>query len=49
MSALGWTSTEKLIVILEEGTIVKYDIHGNIVKQIALPNVSIVLCMFYCM
>ena len=42
MSALGWTNTEKLIVVLEEGSIAKYDIHGNYLHQSALPNVSMV-------
>ena len=45
MSALGWTNTEKLIVVLEEGSIAKYDIHGNYLHQSALPNVSMVFCV----
>ena len=45
MSALGWTNTEKLIVVLEEGSIAKYDIHGNYLHQSALPNVSM-LCVY---
>ena len=47
MSALGWTNTEKLIVVLEEGSIAKYDIHGNYLHQNALPNVSIYIICTY--
>ena len=39
--ALGWTSHEKLMVVLEEGVVAKYDIHGTFLKQSSLPNVSV--------
>jgi len=39
--ALGWTSHEKLMVVLEEGVVAKYDIHGTFLKQSLLPNVSV--------
>ena len=28
------------MVVLEEGVVAKYDIHGNFLKQSSLPNVS---------
>jgi len=35
------------MVVLEEGVVVKYDIHGNFLKQSSLPNVSIYMCIYY--
>ena len=29
MVAVGWSSAENLICILEEGTMVVYDVHGH--------------------
>jgi len=31
------------MVVLEEGVVAKYDIHGTFLKQSSLPNVSICL------
>jgi len=47
VSALGWTNTEKLVVVMEEGSIAKYDIHGNFLKQAILPNVSMYNCIYF--
>ena len=48
MVAMGWSSSENLICILEEGTIVVYDVHGHTIFTRVLARVRNYVCACTC-
>ena len=44
--ALGWTGSENLVCVLEEGTIVVYSIYGQQIYSRIIARVRTVLVMY---
>lgn len=51
LSGLGWSDQEQLVVVLEDGNVLIYDIHGNLVQSFLLleasNNAHVMECQFW--